>query len=47
MVAFPQEAGYPVGGDFPIKYYMVQMHYDNPKQLLSMKHFFYKISIIK
>ncbi|CAF3680380.1 unnamed protein product [Rotaria sp. Silwood1] len=30
MVPFPKEAGYPVGGDFPIKYYMVQMHYDNP-----------------
>ncbi|CAF2851989.1 unnamed protein product [Rotaria sp. Silwood2] len=33
MVAFPKEAGYPVGGDFPIKYYMVQMHYDNPNLL--------------
>ena len=27
--------GYPVGGDFEIKYYMVQMHYDNPKQMSS------------
>ncbi|CAF4919956.1 unnamed protein product [Rotaria sp. Silwood1] len=32
-VAFPEEAGYPVGGNFPIKYYLVQMHYDNPNQL--------------
>ncbi|CAF4332885.1 unnamed protein product [Rotaria sp. Silwood2] len=33
MVAFPKEAGYPIGGDFPIKYYMVQVHYDNPNLL--------------
>ncbi|CAF3636010.1 unnamed protein product [Rotaria sp. Silwood1] len=33
MVAFPEEAGFPVGGNFPIKYYLVQMHYDNPNQL--------------
>ncbi|CAF4835640.1 unnamed protein product [Rotaria sp. Silwood1] len=33
MVAFPEEAGYPMGGDFPIKYYMVQIHYHNPNQL--------------
>ncbi|CAF2937601.1 unnamed protein product [Rotaria sp. Silwood2] len=33
MVAFPEEAGYPMGGDFPIKYYMVQIHYNNPNQL--------------
>ena len=32
---FPEVAGYPVGGDFEIKYYMVQMHYDNPKQMSS------------
>jgi hypothetical protein len=34
-VEFPEIAGYPVGGDFEIKYYMVQMHYDNPKQASS------------
>ena len=32
MVEYPEVAGYPVGGDFEIKYYMVQMHYDNPTQ---------------
>ncbi|CAF4624190.1 unnamed protein product [Rotaria sp. Silwood1] len=31
IVEFPEIGGYPVGGDFEIKYYMVQMHYDNPK----------------
>ncbi|CAF0997031.1 unnamed protein product [Adineta steineri] len=33
IVEFPEIAGYPVGGDFEIKYYMVQMHYDNPKKM--------------
>ncbi|CAF3360809.1 unnamed protein product [Rotaria socialis] len=33
MIGFPEEAGYPVGGNFHIKYYMVQMHYDNPNLL--------------
>jgi len=33
VVEFPEIAGYPVGGDFEIKYYMVQMHYDNPHQM--------------
>lgn len=27
---YPEEAGYPIGGDFPVKYYMIQIHYDNP-----------------
>ncbi|CAF2078555.1 unnamed protein product [Rotaria magnacalcarata] len=31
IVDFPEITGYPVGGDFEIKYYMVQIHYDNPK----------------
>lgn len=31
IVEFPEIGGYPVGGDFEIKYYVVQMHYDNPK----------------
>ena len=31
MVEFPEDVGFPIGGDFPIKYYMIQMHYDNPK----------------
>ncbi|CAF4212369.1 unnamed protein product, partial [Adineta steineri] len=33
IVEFPEIAGYPVGGNFEIKYYMVQMHYDNPKKM--------------
>ncbi|CAF4186234.1 unnamed protein product, partial [Adineta steineri] len=33
IVEFPEIAGYPVGDDFEIKYYMVQMHYDNPKKM--------------
>ncbi|CAF4772742.1 unnamed protein product [Rotaria sp. Silwood1] len=26
---FPEEAGYPVGGDFSVKYYVLEMHYNN------------------
>ncbi|CAF4821197.1 unnamed protein product [Rotaria sp. Silwood1] len=37
IVEFPQEAGYPVGGDFDIKYYMVQMHYDNTRLMSSRR----------
>ncbi|CAF4866010.1 unnamed protein product, partial [Rotaria sp. Silwood1] len=37
MLAYPEEAGYPVGGNFPIKYYMVQIHYSNPNQLSNRK----------
>lgn len=37
IVEFPEIAGYPIGGDFPIKYYMIQMHYDNPN-LMSSKN---------
>ena len=32
---YPKEAGYPVGGDFVIKYYVIQIHYDNPKRASS------------
>jgi len=35
MVEFPEIGGYPVGGDFEIKYYLIQMHYDNPKSMPS------------
>ncbi|CAF0775985.1 unnamed protein product [Adineta ricciae] len=28
---FPEEAGYAVGGNSETKYYMIQMHYDNPR----------------
>ncbi|CAF4087480.1 unnamed protein product [Rotaria sordida] len=31
MVEYPPEAGYPVGGDFSNKYYMVEIHFDNRK----------------
>ena len=31
MRDFPEEAGYGVGGDYGTKYYMIQMHYDNPR----------------
>ncbi|CAF1166007.1 unnamed protein product [Adineta steineri] len=31
LVEFPEEAGYPVSGDFASKYYMLEMHYNNPK----------------
>ncbi|CAF3853401.1 unnamed protein product [Rotaria sp. Silwood1] len=31
IVEYPEIGGYPVGGDFEIKYYMLQMHYNNPK----------------
>ncbi|CAF4108437.1 unnamed protein product [Rotaria sp. Silwood2] len=30
---FPEVAGYPVGGDFEIKYYVIQMHYNNIHQM--------------
>ncbi|CAM4834101.1 unnamed protein product [Rotaria magnacalcarata] len=30
IVEFPTEAGDPVGGDFGIKYYVIEMHYNNP-----------------
>jgi hypothetical protein len=37
---YPEEAGYPIGGDFPIKYYPLEIHYANPK-LISGKIIFY------
>ncbi|UJR19902.1 hypothetical protein I4U23_023034 [Adineta vaga] len=30
IMEYPDEAGYPVGGDFIVNYYMIEMHYDNP-----------------
>ncbi|CAF3197010.1 unnamed protein product [Rotaria socialis] len=33
VVEYTEEAGYPVGGDSSTKYYMIQMHYENPRQL--------------
>ncbi|CAF2711169.1 unnamed protein product [Rotaria sp. Silwood2] len=37
MREFPEEAGYGIGGDYEIKYYMVQMHYDNPRLVLNRR----------
>ena len=31
IIEFPEEAGYGIGGDHEIKYYMIQIHYDNPR----------------
>ncbi|CAF4968100.1 unnamed protein product, partial [Rotaria sp. Silwood1] len=30
IVEYPEEAGYAIGGELAIKYYMIEMHYDNP-----------------
>ena len=38
MAEFPPAAGYPVGGNSTIKYYVVQMHYSNPSQVNSNKN---------
>lgn len=35
MMVYPEEAGYPVGGDFTVNYYMIEMHYDNLHQVSS------------
>lgn len=47
MHEFTQEAGYPVGGDFLIQYYLVQMHYDNPHSTASMKLSLYRLEKTK
>ena len=33
---FPEVGGYPVGGDFEIKYYMIRVHYNNPHKIRSI-----------
>ncbi|CAF1144593.1 unnamed protein product [Adineta ricciae] len=30
IMTYPEEAGYPIGGDFTVNYYMIELHYDNP-----------------
>lgn len=30
LMEFPEEAGYPMGGNHDIKYYMIEIHYNNP-----------------
>lgn len=39
IVEFPEIGGYPVGGDTDVKYYMVQMHYDNPSRTPSISYY--------
>ncbi|CAF3388411.1 unnamed protein product [Rotaria socialis] len=36
MTEYPPEAGYPIGGDFEIKYYMIETHFNNPNRLSSI-----------
>ncbi len=31
MVEYSVEAGYPIGGDDSVKYFMLQIHFDNSK----------------
>ncbi|CAF3433696.1 unnamed protein product, partial [Rotaria socialis] len=33
MTEYPPEAGYPIGGDFEIKYYMIETHFNNPNRI--------------
>jgi len=37
ITEYPVEAGLPIGGDHQTKYYMIQIHYDNPR-LMSNRH---------
>ena len=37
MIEYPQEAGYPFGTNFSVTYYMMQMHYNNPQRIMSIK----------
>ncbi|CAF2857131.1 unnamed protein product [Rotaria sp. Silwood2] len=38
MIEYPSEAGYPIGGDFNIKYYMIEIHFNNPNQISSIQY---------
>ncbi|CAF3865400.1 unnamed protein product [Rotaria sp. Silwood2] len=31
IVEYPKEAGYPLGANFSVAYYMIQVHYNNPQ----------------
>ncbi|CAF1307283.1 unnamed protein product [Rotaria sordida] len=33
IVEYPEQAGYPLGANFSVGYYMIQMHYNNPQRL--------------
>ncbi|CAF4575124.1 unnamed protein product [Rotaria sp. Silwood1] len=37
IVEFPEVAGYPVGAESNIKYYVIQMHYDNPHRIANRR----------
>ena len=41
---YPNIAGYPFGRDFEVKYYMIQMHYDNPKMTPSIEEFLFRVT---
>jgi len=36
MVEYSDEAGYPIGDQFSVKYLMIQIHFDNSKLLSSI-----------
>ena len=40
IITYPEEAGYPIGGDFTVIYYMIELHYDNPCLVSSRKLLF-------
>ncbi|CAF3621444.1 unnamed protein product [Rotaria sp. Silwood1] len=33
MTEYPEEAGYPIGDNFQIKYYLIETHFNNPNQI--------------
>lgn len=33
LVKYPREAGYPIGVDFPVQYYMIQTLFDNSRKM--------------
>ncbi len=39
MVEFSDSVGYPIGGEDSVKYFMIQIHFDN-SQLSSSKNFY-------
>ncbi|CAF4045322.1 unnamed protein product, partial [Rotaria sp. Silwood1] len=38
MIEYPEEAGYSIGGDLDVKYYMIQIHSNNPNQISSIQY---------
>ncbi|CAF2880902.1 unnamed protein product [Rotaria sp. Silwood2] len=37
ILEYPDIGGYSISGDIEVKYYMFQMHYDNPKRMSSIE----------